>query len=439
MTARPNVVIIYTDDLGWGDPGCYGSPHIQTPHLDALAGRGVRLTNWYVNSPVCSPSRAALLTGRHPAHAGVESILGADRWVSGLPDQTTLASALGDRGYRTAIFGKWHLGVEPSSAPTQRGFDHHLGFRAGCVDYYSHIVYWGVRNPLHDLWENDTEIWLNGQYLTDVITERAVEFIESSDDPFLCYVPYNAPHYPMHAPADAMRKYAHLPWEQQVMAAMITRVDDGVGAIVEALRRRDLLENTIILFSSDNGPSAEERNWLNGDEIAYSGGSTGGLRGKKGSLFEGGIRVPAIWSWPAGLRGGAVRDQPAQMIDVAPTILDFLSESDAMPAVDGRSVSGLLRGQPVEDRDLTWAYNDQRAVRSGDWKLLQNPSDRLGAEPLTGSVLFDLAADPAEQHDLAEIHPDRAARLGAVLEEWESDLARWRGHHQPDRHTTADS
>ncbi|MEV6271886.1 sulfatase-like hydrolase/transferase [Kribbella sp. NPDC051936] len=224
---RPNIVIIYTDDLGWGDLGCYGSPDIRTPHLDALAARGVRMTEWYSNSPVCSPSRAALLTGRHPAHAGVESILGARRDTHGLPAQSTLASELSAAGWRTAVFGKWHLGVEPGSAPLRFGFDHHFGFRAGCVDYYSHIMYWGVRSPLHDLWSDDDEVWHNGDYLTDLITDRAVEFISSVDDPFLCYVAYNAPHYPMHAPADAMAPYAHLPWDKQVMAAMISRVDDG--------------------------------------------------------------------------------------------------------------------------------------------------------------------------------------------------------------------
>ena len=279
---RPNIVIIYTDDLGWGDLGCYGSPDIRTPHLDALAARGVRMTEWYSNSPVCSPSRAALLTGRHPAHAGVQSILGARRDTHGLPAQSTLASELSAAGWRTAVFGKWHLGVEAGSAPLRFGFDHHFGFRAGCVDYYSHIMYWGVRNPLHDLWSDDDEVWHNGDYLTDLITDRAVEFISSVDDPFLCYVAYNAPHYPMHAPADAMAQYAHLPWDKQVMAAMISRVDDGVGRIVDVLERTGQLEDTIIFFSSDNGPSAEERNWLGGEEIAYAGGSTGGLRGHKG-------------------------------------------------------------------------------------------------------------------------------------------------------------
>ena len=428
MTDRPNVVIIYTDDLGWGDLGCFGSPYIETPHLDALADRGARMTDFYVNSPVCSPSRAALLTGRHPAHAGVETILPAGRTEPGLPAQSTLPGTLRDLGYRTEIFGKWHLGVDPSFAPTERGFDHHLGFRAGCVDYYSHIMYWGGHNPLHDLWSDQDEVWRNGEYLTEVISQEAVAFIEDCDQPFLCYVPYNAPHYPMHAPAEAMARFDHLPWRQQVMAAMISCVDDGVGAIMDALQRRGIADDTIVIVSSDNGPSAESRNWLNGEEIAYDGGSTGGLRGHKGSLFEGGIRVPTIWSWPAELPAGQVIDTPAQMIDVLPTLLDFLGV-DVDPAgrdLDGRSIADLLRGGSVSEIDLTWAYNEQRAVRRGRWKLVRDPAEKLGEPSSRQELLFDLETDRAEQFDVAAEHRQQAADLRAVLDAWEVSLTDWR-------------
>ena len=424
----PNVVIIYTDDLGWGDLACYGSAELETPHLDALAARGVRLTDWYSNSPVCSPSRAALLTGRHPAHAGVESILGAARSVTGLPDQPTLASRLADAGWTTAIFGKWHLGVEPGSAPLRRGFGHHFGFRAGCVDYYSHIMYWGAQHPLHDLWDDDTEVWRNGEYLTDVITDAAVEFLDSAPDRFFCYVPYNAPHYPMHAPAEAMAKFAHLPWERQVMAAMIAHVDDGVGRIVEALRRTGRLDDTIIVFSSDNGPSAEERNWLGGEEIAYPGGSAGGLRGHKGSVFEGGIRVPGIWSWPARLPQGVVCDEPAMMMDVMPTVLAAaglpVTEQDDLDGVDLTSL--LAGGHGPGERTLTWEYEGQLAIRRGRWKLVIDPKDRLGRPQQPGRLLFDLAADPAETTDLSEARPDLVAELAAAAAAWSDDLDRWR-------------
>ncbi|RZT17032.1 arylsulfatase A-like enzyme [Kribbella sp. VKM Ac-2569] len=423
---RPNIVIVYTDDLGWGDLGCYGSPDVRTPHIDALAARGIRMTDWYSNSPVCSPSRASLLTGRHPAHAGVESILGAQRTTHGLPPQTTVASSLAAAGWKTAVFGKWHLGVEPGSAPLRHGFDHHFGFRAGCVDYYSHIMYWGVRYPIHDLWSDDTEIWQNGEYLTDLITDQAVEFIEGTAEPFLCYVSYNAPHYPMHAPADAMDKFAHLPWEQQVMAAMISRVDDGVGRIVEVLRRTGRLDDTIIFFSSDNGPSAEERNWLGGEEIAYAGGSTGGLRGHKGSVFEGGIRVPGIWSWPAALPAGVTCDVPAMMMDVTPTLLAAAGlEPDA--DLDGTDLRPVLSGADGDSgRVLTWGYEGQLAVRRGRWKLVVDPVERLGAHQQPGRFLFDLAEDRNETHDVAAHQHAVLAELDEHVTTWSETLERWR-------------
>lgn len=443
MSVPPSMVIIYTDDLGWGDLSCYGSTDVDTPHLDALAASGVRMTDWYSNSPVCSPSRAALLTGRHPAHAGIETILGARRDTVGLPPQTTLAGQLVDAGWDTAIFGKWHLGVEPESAPLRHGFRHHLGFRAGCVDYYSHIMYWGVRNPLHDLWDDDTEIWDNGRYLTELITDSAVAFIEAAVDPFLCYVPYNAPHYPMHAPEQYMKRFAHLPWEKQVMAAMISCVDDGVGAIVDALKRTGRLEDTIIFFSSDNGPSAEERNWLGGEEIAYPGGSTGGLRGHKGSVFEGGIRVPAIWSWPARIRPGQTCHTPAAMIDVAPTLLtaaglgvdDSIDGIDILPQLTGPvepTADKQGGGDPDPDeaarntRVLGFEYEGQHAVRAGRWKLVADPSERLGAPRQPGQLLFDLDEDLAETQNLSHENPEVLERMRDHLDRWTDDLCRWR-------------
>jgi arylsulfatase A-like enzyme len=424
---QPNVVIIYADDLGWGDLRCYGGADLQTPHLDALAERGVRCRQWYSNSPVCSPSRAALLTGRHPAHAGVEAILGANRHLHGLPQQPTLASRLREAGYRTGIFGKWHLGVAEQSAPLAYGFDTHVGFRAGCVDYYSHIMYWGVRYPLHDLWCDNTEIWSNGRYLTDLITDSAVQFIESSDRPFFCYVPYNAPHYPMHAPAAYMDRFAHLPWERQVMAAMINCMDDGVGRIVAALERTGMMDNTMIIFSSDNGPSAEERNWLDGEEIAYPGGSTGGLRGHKGSLYEGGIRVPGIWSWPDGLPAGTMLDDPAAMIDIVPTVLAACGVDLDPSATDGVDLLPSLRGQDaVADRDLCWEYEGQLAVRRHDWKLVIDPSPKLGVPARPGNELYDLRSDPEETKDLSAEHPTVVGELSAAAQAWRQQLDSWR-------------
>ena len=222
-------------------------------------------------------------------------------------------------GRQTALFGKWHLGVGEAHRPNKHGFDEFFGFLAGCVDYYSHIFYWqqarGV-NPIHDLWHNDREVWYNGRYCTELITEKAVDFIErGSDDPFFVFASYNAPHYPMHAPKSYLDRYPDLPPDRRIMAAMISAVDDGVGSIVKALKDSGEYENTLIFFSSDNGPSRETRNWLDGNEDLYYGGTAGIFRGHKGSLYEGGIREPAILAYPGTIPSGQTIDTPCAMFD----------------------------------------------------------------------------------------------------------------------------
>ncbi|HML46839.1 MAG TPA: sulfatase-like hydrolase/transferase, partial [Clostridia bacterium] len=235
---KPNIILIMTDDQGYGDLGCMGATDFVTPHLDALAGSGARFD--------CMYSRASLLTGLYPGYAGVRSILAGHRKASGLTAKTpTLASAVKPLGYHTGLIGKWHLGLKPGCRPNDNGFDTFYGFLAGCVDYYSHIFYWGMadgrRNPIHDLWSGETEIYANGRYLTDLITEKSVEYIrEHKDGPFCLYVAYNAPHYPMHAPDKYLDRFAHLPWDRRIMAAMISAVDDGVGEIRAELARQGL-------------------------------------------------------------------------------------------------------------------------------------------------------------------------------------------------------
>lgn len=431
---RPNFIIIYCDDLGYGDLGCYGSETCRTPHLDALAAEGVRFTEWYSNSPVCSPSRASLLTGKYPARAGVSQILGGKRGTSGLPaTETTLAAALRSAGYRTALFGKWHLGMAEENSPNAHGFDEFFGFKAGCIDFYSHIFYWemgrGV-NPVHDLWHNGTEVWENGRYMTELITEKAVEFVRRAGDgaetaPFLLYLAYNAPHYPMHAPKEYMDRFAHLPWDRQVMAAMIAAVDDGVGELTRALRTAGLYDNTVIFFSSDNGPSTEARNWLDGTEDLYYGGSAGRFRGHKASLFEGGIREPAILSYPRKLPGGAVNGQMCAMMDIVPTFLALAGIPDETRDTDGTNLWPMLSGaeKPPPERTMFWEYAGQLAVRQGRWKLVLNGKldfSRTAADPVH---LSDLSADPGERENLAGQHPELVRQLAEEAKVWAAELA----------------
>ncbi|MFG1912909.1 sulfatase-like hydrolase/transferase [Kribbella sp. NPDC048928] len=421
MTA-PNIVVVYADDLGYGDLGCYGGEQGVSPHLDALAASGVRATSWYSNAPVCSPSRAALLTGRHPVNTGVTQILGGARRTPGLPpDQTTLASMLREQGYATGLFGKWHLGVAPEYRPRAHGFDRFFGILAGCVDYYSHIFYWGQAggtDPVHDLWDDDEEVWRNGEYLTGLITQRAVEFIEQQQDrPFFCYVPYNAPHYPMHAPPEYLERFAQLSPDRQTMCAMIAAMDDGVGEILAALERTGQRDNTIVVFSSDNGPSTETRNWLDGTEDRYYGGTAGGFRGHKGSLFEGGIREPFLISYPDGLPAGTVCDEPAQMSDVVPTVLALAGLP--APEVDGVDVSAVLRGaSAAPERSLFWSHAEQLAVRDGDWKLVLDPWLDFDRKLDVDVHLANLAEDPGEQVDLSSAEPAIAEQLTTRVREW---------------------
>ena len=443
---RPNLVVIYADDLGYGDLGCYGSDAILTPHLDALADSGVRFTHWYSNSPVCSPSRAALLTGRHPNRAGVPRILGGQRVTPdsgkqstpGLPTtEKTIATLLKPHGYWTAIFGKWHLGVAQEYRPNAHGFDEFFGFLAGCVDYYSHIFYHQLSrgiNPVHDLWHNEREVWHNGRYFTELMTEKAVDFIErGNDEPFFLYVPYNAPHYPMHAPKSYLDRYPNLPPDRRIMAAMISSVDDGVGSIIKALKAAGKYENTMIFFSSDNGPSRETRNWLDGNEDLYYGGSAGIFRGHKGSVYEGGIREPAILSFPGRIPEGQVRDDLGAMFDVLPTFLDFAGiDPPEDLQLDGKSlVKTVTQGVKNPHDQLFWEYGGgQLAIRRDNWKLVVNGRENGQAgpgdppDPNTPNYLHlaNLESDPGERENLAEQNPELVDRLMEELQSWADEV-----------------
>lgn len=437
MGRRPNVIVLLTDDQGYGDLSCMGATDFRTPHLDRLAAGGARFTSWYSGSPVCSPSRAALLTGRYPGNAGVRSILAGHRTATGLPPEVpTLATALRPLGYISALFGKWHLGLAEGSRPHDHGFDEWFGFMAGCVDYYSHIFYWGGGDPLHDLWQDGTEVYANGAYLTELIAQRAVGFIRRAGDrPFFLYVPFNAPHYPLHAPAEYLDRFPHLAPDRRIMAAMLSAVDDAVGRIVAELERQGLRENTCIFFQSDNGPSRETRNWLDGRRDPYYGGGSGGLKGHKFSLYEGGIRVPGILNWPAAIPAGQVLAGAGHAVDIFPTLLAAAGGDPAGYEGDGADLLPWVTGAaapPHADSCLFWEQGPQTAVRRGPWKLVLDGQLVEGAPPEDAVHLADLEADPGERSNLRGQHSDLTAELTALARSWRAGIERrWEREWRP--------
>ena len=432
---KPNFIIFLTDDQGYGDLSCMGATDFSTPNLDQMAESGVRFTDWYSNSPVCSPSRASLLTGRYPGNAGVRSILEGHRTATGLPTEVpTIASALKDVGYYTAMSGKWHLGLAEGSRPQDHGFTDWFGFLAGCIDYYSHIYYWEMnmdgKAQYHDLWENDEAIRRNGEYFTELITEYAIKYIRRSielDKPFFLYIPYNAPHYPMHAPEKYLERFPNLKWDRQIMAAMLSAMDDSVGKIIDELKKHDLFDNTITFFQSDNGPSRESRNWLDGNLDPYYGGSTGKLKGHKFSLFEGGVRSPAIINWPKKIPSGQVLSGPGAAMDIFPTFLTAAGVDLNQYESDGKNILPMvIKGEKSPHDSIFWEMNEQTAVRKGKWKLVLDGYLVEGVPSENNVHLSDLENDMAESKNLKEKYPQITKELKEIAENWRNGIEnRW--------------
>lgn len=428
-SGRPNIIIILTDDHGYHDLGCQGARDLKTPHLDALAASGARLTHWYANAPMCAPSRAALMTGRYPIRAGVPT-----NGLSLPVSEKTLPALLKQAGYATALFGKWHLGFDDDTAPTARGFGEFFGFHNGCVDFYSHRYYWGEpkRVNFHDLWRNRTEVFEDGRYLTELITAEALRFLRARRDrPFFLYLPYNAPHYPMHAPRKYVERFASLDPERRMYAAMLAAVDDGVGEILATLDQLHLRDNTLIFFGGDNGATTEPRAGLN--QKPATGGSNRPLRGFKFSLFDGGIRVPAMMSFPGRIPKGRVIDQVGAHFDLLPTCL----KAAGLPIpptlhLDGKDVLPMVSGAaPSPHQALFWSSGGQLAVRKGNYKLVIDgfPADGTpqGRKKLTGEdaiFLSDLSADPGESRNLRARLPAVADELAAQARTWLADVSR---------------
>lgn len=423
---RPNFIIIYTDDQGIGDMGCYGAADVKTPQMDRLAASGVRFTSWYTNSPVCSPSRCAALTGQYPARHGIMNFLPARATndVIGLkPGAVTLPGELRKLGYRTGAVGKWHLGSAPECRPDKHGFDEHFGFYSGWSDYYSHRYYNMARTSpeqiFHDLWRNGEEVWEDPSYSTEMFTREAKAFIErqKKDQPFFLYLAHGAPHYPMIAPRKYLDRFpASMDRDRRLHAAMLAAVDDGIGEILDLLKRRGMDRDTVVYFQSDNGATSEAR--ADSQGRPYRGGSNAPFRGYKGGLFEGGIRMPALMSWPGRIPAAKIVDAPAQTMDLMPTFLKWAG-AEPPAGVDGLDASAMiLNGATSPHKEMYWEYQGQFAVRRGGWKFMLGPKAGLGETAMAPKWLSNLADDPREEKNWISENAGLGGELEGLLRAW---------------------
>ncbi len=458
--ARPNIVFILADDLGYGDLGCYGQAKIRTPNIDRMAAEGLRFTQHYAGNAVCAPSRCVLMTGRHPGHAHVRDNRGyKPEGQEPLPAGTiTLPGLLRSAGYATGGFGKWGLGGPGTSGdPLKQGIDRWFGYNCQGVAHNFYPTY---------LWDNDRKLDLpnpafsahdnfkpgedpndpgsyrrfqGSRYSADLIAEQARRFIRGNKDrPFFCYVPTTVPHLALQVPDDSLREYAgqwddppykggkgYLPHfaPRAAYAAMVTRMDREVGRIMDLVEELGLDERTIFVFSSDNGPLNGVHQGLAGTDAAFF-NSSGGLRNGKGTLYEGGIRVPGIVRWKGTIKPATVSDRVTGFEDWLPTLLELAGLQAKTPAgIDGISFAPTLRGEKQPERPFLYrefpAYGGQQSIRVGDWKavrqnLLRNrKSTAKGLKPTL--ELYNIAADPREEHDVAAANPDVVARLTRLM------------------------
>lgn len=397
---KPNIIVILVDDLGYGDLACYGATDMQTPYIDSLVVSGMRFDNFYANCPVCSPTRASLLTGRYPDLVGVPGVVRthiANNWGYLDPRVVTLPQVLKRAGYHTAIVGKWHLGLASPNTPNERGFDHFHGFLGDMMDdYYTHR-----RHGFNYMRLNEREIDPEG-HATDLFSQWASDYIRDrakSPDPFFLYLAYNAPHTPIQPPKEWLQRVKNREKgtsdKRAKLAALIEHLDDGVGKVIAALKQSGLSDNTLIFFTSDNG-----------GQLAV-GANNGPLRGGKGGMFEGGIRVPACAVWPGKIKPSSRSERVALTVDLFPTICE-VAGLKTEHEIDGRSILPTLLGktQPARDEFLFWVRREGGgfggrafyAARYGHWKLLQN-------NPFEPLQLYNLSDDPKEEHPLDRNHP----------------------------------
>jgi arylsulfatase A-like enzyme len=408
----PNIVFFLADDMGYADLSCYGRPDIATPNIDRIAADGIRFVQGYANSAVCTATRTALITGRYQYRLRVgleEPISGASQNVGLPPSHPTLPSLLKARGYQTTLLGKWHLGSLPDFGPLQSGYDHFFGFRGGALDYYTHI------DPSHkdDLWDGDTPVHEVG-YLTDLLGSRAVAMVNAyakSSEPFFLDVHFNAPHWPWEAvgdeaEAERLRKASLFHFDggtQRTYQRMIQRMDMQIGRVLQALDDNGLADNTIVVFTSDNG----------GERFA----DTWPFTGRKTELLEGGLRIPVVLRWPARVSPEIVSQQVTISMDWLPTLLAAAGGApDPAYASDGMNLLPTLTkdAAPVP-RKLFWRYkaNAQRAARDGDWKILKI---------VDNTFLFNVSDDPMERANLRDRRRDIYDRIVAEWNDWNGGM-----------------
>ncbi|MGB1128692.1 MAG: sulfatase-like hydrolase/transferase [Haloferula sp.] len=433
---RPNVVIFFTDDQGTLDVNCYGSDDLITPHMDRIAAQGVRFTQAYAHV-VCCPARAALLTGRHPQRSGITRWTQGDRHgkdshnINMPAEEVTLAEVLKQAGYRTALFGKWHLGAKPGHGPLEQGFETFFGHLSGFIDNYRHYFLHG--SGYHDLYDGNQEIFRPDEYYPDLMIHRALDYIEANREvPFFVTVSFNLPHYPEQPTETFKEAYADLPMPRQSYARVISSVDEHIGLVMDKLEELKLSENTIVIMMSDNGHSTEHskgitrENHSSGYPVGHyytahgGGGNTGKWIGHKGKLLEGGIRVPAMISYPAKLPRGQVRNQIITVMDWFPTVLDLcdIDHPDELPQLDGHSVTPLIEDPEAQSlhQTLHFAWRNDWAIRRGEWKLIGNAA---GQE----ATLHRLTDPQPEQIDYSNQQPELVTELTRLHQDWIEEVS----------------
>tara|TARA_A100001015_G_scaffold75281_1_gene83513 strand:- start:908 stop:2221 length:1314 start_codon:yes stop_codon:yes gene_type:complete len=405
---RPNIIIIMADDLGYGDLSIYGNKKIQTPSIDRLGNEGILMTDFHSNGSVCSPTRAALITGKYQQRVGISGVITAkshrDKGLS-LAEKTFAESAK-KAGYKTGIFGKWHLGYDPKFNPIYQGFDEYIGFVSGNVDYHSHVDQEGFED-----WWKGSELKIEEGYSTDLISKHAVDFIErNKDESFLLYIAHEAPHYPIQGrKSKATRKvggdFSPVNKGQnkaELYKEMIEVMDEGIGHVLQTLEKLELDKKTVVFFFSDNGGTKS--------------GSNGSLKGFKGSVWEGGHRVAAmVWS-PELIAAGQISNQTLMTMDVYPTIADLIG-LEIPKGLDGISFKDhLLSGKKMTERLLFWEFNSSVAIRKNQLKLVINRKEKL-------PQLFNLEEDIGENNDLANEHPEMVEEMIKQIKIWQKEVA----------------